>query len=319
MLAINPIIISIGPFDIRWYAVCIILGMALVYLLSYKRLKAILPETEDIDTLFMITIFSGILGARLWSVAFNIEQYIDNPISVLYFTEGGLAIQGGVILGLIAAYTFLKRKNVAFLQVADILMPLVLIAQAMGRWGNFFNQEAYGSVVSVDVLNRFLPSFIVDQMYINGQYYHPTFLYESILNVIGFFVITIIVKKIKFKQGTAFSLYFIWYGITRYFIEALRTDSLYVANTSITLVIILLAIAFTILIGMLILVQTGKKPNLKHYLFIPFIGMLILALMIYFILTPQLEIRMAQFTSILFIVFGSCVFYLVNKRSLKHD
>ena len=107
-------------------------------------------------------------------------------------------------------------------------MPGVLIAQALGRWGNFFNQEAYGSAVSLDFLQSLhLPQFIIDGMYINGTYYHPTFLYESVANVIGFFVIYFVIRKIQTKQGEQFFSYFIWYGIFRFFIEGLRTDSLY--------------------------------------------------------------------------------------------
>lgn len=319
MLVIDPIAISLGPISIYWYAICIVLGMVLVYTLSLKRLKLIFEKTDDIDFFFMITIFSGIAGARIWSVLFNIEMYLENPISVFFLHEGGLAIHGGIILGSATAFLYLKHKKISFLQVADIIMPLVLLAQACGRWGNFFNQEAFGSIVDVAFLEKFLPEFIINQMFIAGQYHHPTFLYEAILNVIGFFIITLLIKKIKFKQGSAFAMYFIWYGIIRYFIEALRTDSLYVSNTSLILVIALVIVATLTLIYMTISIQNGKKIYYKDILFVPILIIIILLFMIYFILFPDLEIRMAQFTSILFAIFGLSILYIVNKRGLKHD
>lgn len=319
MLVINPVAISFGPIQIYWYAICIVLGMALVYALSLKRLKLIFENNDKIDYFFMITIFSGIAGARIWSVLFNIELYLDNPISVFYLHQGGLAIHGGIILGVTVAYLYLKKQKISFLEVADIIMPLVLLAQACGRWGNFFNQEAYGSAVDVAFLQSFLPDFIINQMFIGGQYHHPTFLYESILNVIGFFLITLLIKKIKFKQGSAFAMYFIWYGIIRYFIESLRTDSLYVSNTSLLLVILGL---IAMIGGLAYMIISIKKQNKLHYqdiLFVPILIILILLCMILFILNPDLEVRMAQFTSILFAIFGSSILYILNKKGTKND
>lgn len=317
MFPLDPIALRLGPISIYWYAIFIVSGMICVYLLSNKKLKALGLSADDIDMLYMYTIFAGIIGARLWSVAFNIEHYLPNPISIFYFHQGGLAIHGGIILGSITAFLFLKKKKIDFLSVADIIMPLVLIAQAIGRWGNFFNQEAYGNAVSQEFLSSFLPNFIVQQMYINGQYYHPTFLYESVLNIIGFIVIAILVKKINLKKGSSFALYFIWYGIIRYFIEGLRTDSLFVNNTSLALVIFMLTVSIIVLFAMIYLKNQADKIYIKDYLLIPVIAIVILLFMVFFILNPNLHVRMAKFTSVLFVVFGSTILYYTNRKQVQ--
>ena len=122
-----------------------------------------------------------------------------------------------------------SKDGIPLLVAGDAILPGVLIAQACGRWGNFFNQEAYGSMVDLSFLkNLHIPDFIIDKMYIGGHYYQPTFLYESIGCVVGFLLIYFVVRKFQDKQGYQFFSYFIWYGIIRFFIEGLRTDSLYV-------------------------------------------------------------------------------------------
>lgn len=163
----------------------------------------------------------GIIGARIWYVIFMWDElYASNPIEIIMFRHGGLAIQGGIITGLIFSWWYFKKHNIDFLVAGDAIMPGVLIAQALGRWGNFFNQEAYGSAVSLDFLQSLhLPQFIIDGMYINGTYYHPTFLYESVANVIGFFVIYFVIRKIQTKQGEQFFSYFIWYGILDFLLK----------------------------------------------------------------------------------------------------
>ena len=203
--------IEIGPLSIQWYAICILTGAAIAYYLGQYHFKRLGYSKEVLSDYVFGLLFVGIIGARIM------------------INHGGLAIQGGLITGLIYSYFFFKKRNISFLVAGDAIMPGVLIAQACGRWGNFFNQEAYGSAVDLSFLKSLhLPQFIIDKMYIHGQYYQPTFLYESIGCVIGFLIIFFVIRKYQQKQGIQFFTYFIWYGFIRFFIEAFRTDSLYV-------------------------------------------------------------------------------------------
>ena len=222
--------IEIGPFSIQWYAVCIMTGAGIAYLIGQYHFKKLGYDKEILSDYFVGLLVIGIIGARIWYVIFMWnELYANNPMDIFMITNGGLAIQGGIFTGLIYSYFFFKKREIPFLVAGDAIMPGVLIAQALGRWGNFFNHEAYGSEVSLAFLKSLhLPDFIIDNMYIHGSYYHPTFLYESIGCLIGFFLIIFVVKKIQKKQGLQFFSYFVWYGFIRYFIEGLRTDSLYV-------------------------------------------------------------------------------------------
>lgn len=252
--------IEIGPFSIQWYAVCIMTGAIIAYLIGQYNFKKLGYDKDILSDYFVEVLFIGIIGARLWYVIFMWnELYATNPIDILMITNGGLAIQGGIFSGLIFSYFFFKKRNIPFLIAGDAIMPGVLLAQACGRWGNFINQEAYGSVVELSFLkNLHLPDFIIDNMYIHGQYYHPTFLYESIGCIIGFLLIFFVVRRFQDKQGYQFFSYFIWYGIIRYFIEGLRTDSLYVLGLKTAQ---LVSIAFVIvgIIGIVYCKTKGKK------------------------------------------------------------
>ena len=222
--------VQIGSFSIAWYAICIITGAFIAYKLGQYNFKKIGYNKEILSDYFFGLMITGVLGARLWYVIFMWnELYAENPLEIIMFRHGGLAIQGGIFVGLIFSWWYFKKHKIDFMVAADAIMPGVLIAQALGRWGNFFNQEAYGGMVSLDFLKSLhLPNFIIEGMHINGYYYHPTFLYESIANIVGFLLIYFVIRKIQTKQGEQFFSYFIWYGIFRFFIEGLRTDSLYV-------------------------------------------------------------------------------------------
>ena len=222
--------IQIGSLSIAWYAICIILGAFIAYLIGRHNFKKIGYDSEVLSDYFFGVLFTGVIGARLWYVIFMWDEiYANNPLEIIMFRHGGLAIQGGLIAGIAFSLWYFKKHHIGFMVAGDSIMPGVLIAQAFGRWGNFFNQEAYGSQVTLDFLKSLhLPDFIINGMHIHGAYYHPTFLYESIANVIGFLLIYFVIRQIQTKQGEQFFSYFIWYGIIRFFIEGLRTDSLYV-------------------------------------------------------------------------------------------
>lgn len=219
--------ISIGPISVKWYAICILSGAVIAYLLSAKEIKKMGYPVSVADDLFFGALIAGIVGSRLWYVLFyDLESYLANPISIIQTWNGGMAIQGGLMLGALYAYFFLKRKNISFLRMADAVVPTILIAQALGRWGNFVNQEAYGGIVS-ESFYKFFPAFIKNTMYIAGDYRMPTFLFESVLNVIGYFLITLGLKRYgDNKRGDLAYAYLMWYGLIRFWIEGMRTDSL---------------------------------------------------------------------------------------------
>jgi len=169
----------------------------------------------------------SIVGARLYYVIFNLDYYAKDLISIFKVWEGGLAIHGGIITGLIFVIFYCKKHKVNTFLVSDITVVSLIIAQAIGRWGNFFNSEAYGSKVTLDFLKGiYLPQFIIDGMYINGVYYHPTFLYEFIWNFVGFIIMVIIRRTRYIKKGQITAFYLMWYSFGRFFIESLRMDSL---------------------------------------------------------------------------------------------
>ena len=151
---------------------------------------------------------------------------------MLRIWEGGIAIHGALIGAIITAYVFCKKRGVSFLKLADIAAPSILLGQIIGRWGNFINQEAFGGPVTRDFLEGlFIPNWIIEQMYIEelSTYVHPTFLYESLWNVVGF-IILIFARKLNWRRGEMFFFYIIWYSIGRFYIEGMRTDSLYLVG-----------------------------------------------------------------------------------------
>ena len=218
--------IILGPISITYYALCILLGATLAYFLVRREWKYKGYNLSDANDFFFNVLLVGVLGARLWYVLFN-PQLVDSFLSIFAIWEGGLAIQGGVIAGLGYGYYYFKKRNYDFLDVADTILPYVLIAQAIGRWGNFFNQEAYGGEVSHQTLqSMFIPDFIIDKMFINGAFHHPTFLYESILCLISFAIIRLTIRYVPLKIGQSALLYGIFYSFGRIIVEQMRMDSL---------------------------------------------------------------------------------------------
>lgn len=238
-MSIDPVAFKLGPFSVAWYGIIIVTGMLLSISLIIKEAeKRDLTEEFIVDTAFW-AIPIGIIGARIYYVLFELDVYLQDPIRIFYIWEGGIAIYGGIIAGLLVIYYQTRKENIPSLLLTDILAPYILLGQGIGRWGNFINQEAHGGEVSRQFLeNLLLPDFIIEQMHIQGAYYHPTFLYESIWNIIGTFVIIAIRKKEKFLlRGETTAAYLIWYGTGRFFIEAMRTDSLYIGPLRVSQVV----------------------------------------------------------------------------------
>lgn len=224
--------LSIGNgLQIKWYAVLIMLGAFGAFFVSRREFKrAKYTDLDFFDSLFIYTLWVGIIGARLWFCAFyNYNYYIANPMAIIRVWDGGLAIQGGLVAGAIFAFIYCKANRYSFTKILDIMLPNVLIGQAFGRWGNFINQECHGGEVAESYFDGIL-FFLKDGMCINGHYYEPLFFYESMGCIIGWILIYFILRKRQNKRGDLAYAYLMWYGVIRFFIEGRRTDSLYIGN-----------------------------------------------------------------------------------------
>lgn len=224
----DPVALRIFGIEIMWYGVLIAFAMLTGTILAIMEARRVGFDENHILDIILYSVPSAIIGARLYYVVFQWQEYRNNLLQILDIRSGGLAIHGGIIGGMIAAYIYTRIKNISFLKVADICIPSIILGQAIGRWGNFFNQEAYGGVVSSEFISKF-PRFIREQMYIGGEYHHPTFLYESIWNL-GVFILLVTLRKKQRRNGYILSAYLIFYSIGRFFIEGLRTDSLMIGS-----------------------------------------------------------------------------------------
>ena len=213
--------ISFGKFSVAWYGLIIVIGMIVAVSYVMWRAKQNGISTDSILDLAIAVIVSGVIGARLYYVLTSLDHY-DSFFDVFKIWEGGLGIYGGIIAGTLAVLVTARVKKMNFLMLADMVMPAVLIAQSIGRWGNFINGEAYGSETS-------LPW----RMGLHGDYFsiyvHPTFLYESLWTCTGFILANLLYRRRRY-HGQVLLFGFAWYGFGRMFIELLRTDSLYICS-----------------------------------------------------------------------------------------
>lgn len=222
----NPVAFNLFGLDIRWYGLLISMGMVLGIVLASNSCKVKGISYDYMMDIILIALPAAIVGARLYYVLFNLNYYVENPVEIINIRQGGLAIHGGVLFALGAAYIYIRKKKLDFLSYADAAAPSIILGQAIGRWGNFFNQEAHGGEVTKEFISRF-PQFIQKGMFIEGIYYHPTFLYESLWNIAVFVLLMVLLRK-STKKGMTFFSYVGLYSIGRFFIEGLRTDSLMV-------------------------------------------------------------------------------------------
>ncbi len=254
----NPIFFKIGDICIYWYSIILLVAFLLGSIVVIKECEKQNIDKHKIEDLVFYSIPLCLLGARIYYVLFNLDYYSNNILDIFKVWEGGLAIHGGIIAGLLIVIYFTKKNNIRILKLIDILVLGLIIGQILGRWGNFMNGEAYGPVTSLSFLKSIhLPQFIINGMYINGAYHHPTFLYESLWNLIGLVIILIVKKHIKNKEGLSTSIYLIWYGTGRFLIESLRTDSLMFLNIKIAQLVSMIFI----LSGILISIYIFKKKS----------------------------------------------------------
>lgn len=229
ILTINPVAFKLGNLSVKWYgiimAVAIILAVSMAIIEGRKRQI----ESDDFMDLLLWAVPIGYVGARIYYVIFEWNYYSQHLGEIIAIWNGGIAIYGGLLAGLVVLLVFCYKRMLPPFLMLDIITPGVMAAQILGRWGNFINQEAHGGPTTLAFLQSLhLPDFIINQMKIGGVYYQPTFLYESFFNLIGLLIILLLRhRKHLFKQGEIFMLYLAWYSVVRFFVEGMRTDSLY--------------------------------------------------------------------------------------------
>ena len=243
---INPVAFRLFSIEVRWYGILIAIGLVVGIVVSYYILKYRKLKEDEIINFAPFAIIAGILGARLLHVLVNIGYYSKNPALIFAYRQGGLAIQGVVIGGFIALLVFAKVRKISFWSYADAIAPALAIAQAIGRWGNYFNQEAFGKPTDARIGIYIAPGNRPND-YLSFEYFHPTFLYESIANAILFIILILMhyffrKRPEKYPSGLIFNAYIIIYSLYRIFIEYYRIDSSYIGNIKVVYVISIILI-----------------------------------------------------------------------------
>ena len=251
-------------FEVYWYGIIITLGIILAFVYASFRAKYERISVDDLVDVALWTVILGVIGARLYYVVTKLEDYIPKPFNFLQFIknvfnlrQGGLAIYGGIICGILGIVIATRIKKMNTIKLMDMAGPGVMIAQSLGRWGNFFNGEAFGGQIAEGHPLYFMRMGLISSNTFHDfgttdmVYVHPTFLYESLWNLIGFIIINIFYKKKRFN-GQIACMYLAWYGFGRFFIEGLRTDSLYVPGTEIRISQLVGILCFVVFGGLLI-------------------------------------------------------------------
>ena len=234
----NRVFITLGPFTIYWYSLFILVAVILGYQIIINYCRKINYQTSDIIDMVLYLVIWAIIGARIYYVVFNFSAYQNDLLDIFMIWKGGLAIYGAVIAGVLYIGYYCFKHKLNFVKVLDIFSLSLLLGQAIGRWGNFFNSEAYGGKTTYEALKSLhIPEFIINGMYIDGFYRQPTFLYESLWCFLGVVILWRIRKKQSQKCGKQICFYLIWYGVGRFFIEGLRSDSLYLGNFRISQIV----------------------------------------------------------------------------------
>lgn len=268
---LSNVAFTIFGIRIYWYGVIIGSGVLISLYLALREAKRTGQDQEKYIDFTIIGIIFCIIGARLYYVLFSWNDYKDNLWKIFAIREGGLAIYGGILAGIITAVIYTRKKNMNFWLFADTAAPSLLLGQIMGRWGNFFNREAFGGYTDGLFAMRYLknqvdaisPSVLERIVNVNGTEYiqvHPTFLYESMWNLVVFILILILRRKKKF-DGEIFGFYLLGYACGRVWIEGLRTDQLLIGNTTIAVSQVLSAVL--IITAVILLIYRNKKQNMK--------------------------------------------------------
>ena len=253
--------ISIGPLTIQFYGLIIAVGLLLAILYACKRSRQFGMTADDLTDGVLWIVPLAVICARLYYCLFSWKDYASNPISILYIWQGGLAIYGGVIGAAVGVVIFSLAKKIKIGAVLDITSLGFLIGQSIGRWGNFFNREAFGAET-----DSFLRMGLTNKLTGAVTYYHPTFLYESLWNAVGFILLHFLSKKRKFDGQIALG-YLAWYGLGRTFIEGLRMDSLYWGNFRVSQLLAAITCFVAVAILMLMAFKTHDPEKLQANIF----------------------------------------------------
>lgn len=251
--------------DIYWYGVIIACGMLLALLYAMKRSKQFGLKSDTLVDCFLCGVPTAIVFARLYYCIFykdanGVNPYFEEPVRMLYIWEGGLAIYGGVIGAVLAAFIYTRVTKKKLLPILDLVCLGLLLGQCIGRWGNFFNREAYGAAVSETYFLRMGLTSGSSTVFV-----HPTFLYESLWNLIGFVILHFVSKKRKY-DGQILLLYLAWYGLGRCIIEGLRTDSLYLGSTGIRVSQLIAGISFIVAVIVMAVIRFIVRPAKERML-----------------------------------------------------
>lgn len=256
----GAIFFCLGPLTIRWYGVMIAIGFLFASFAATKLAKKMDADGEKILNLCLVAFLGGIIGARLYFALLNWQSMIENPIEIIQTWKGGLSIHGGLIGGLIAGVVYAKMYKLSILKSADIITACLPLAQAIGRWGNFFNSEAFGLPVGESFpLKLYIAPQLRPIEYQHNNYFHPTFLYESIWDLLMFALLYFgIIKQFSRYPGLTACLYLILYSIGRILIEPIRLDSIMIDNTKVPIVASIVSLVIGLVIGCILFVK-GKK------------------------------------------------------------
>ncbi|MBE6037843.1 MAG: prolipoprotein diacylglyceryl transferase [Anaerofustis stercorihominis] len=253
----DPIAFEIFGFEVRWYALVITIGVLLGLTLVLKRSEKYGIKEDHIYDIFIVAVPLAIIGARAYYVFFEWDYYSLHPEKIIQVWKGGLAIHGGIFFGMLAVWLVCRYRKISFLKTLDLLAPSLILGQAIGRWGNYFNMEAYGTETT---LPWAITVYEAGKGYINV---HPTFLYESLWNIGVFLILMFVIERKKKFDGQTACTYFILYSLGRFFIEGLRTDSLYIMGLRTAQLVSLGLIAVGIL-GYIILGKKNKTNTEAH-------------------------------------------------------
>ncbi|WP_265478213.1 prolipoprotein diacylglyceryl transferase [Lactiplantibacillus plantarum] len=230
--ALNPIALRLGPIQVHWYGVIIASAVVIAVALAVREGQRRGVRPDDIYDMILWALPFTLIAARTYYVIFQWSYYRQNPGEIIRIWDGGIAIYGGLIGAGIVVILFCRSRFIPTWLMLDIAAPTVIMGQGIGRWGNFMNQEAFGRVTSLSFLQGLhLPDWLINQMYIRGAYRQPTFLYESVWDLLGFALLMLTRHRTHwYKQGDVFLTYVAWYAFGRFFTEGMRTDSLMLFN-----------------------------------------------------------------------------------------
>ena len=261
-LEINRVAFSIGSFEVYWYGIVIATGLMLAVIYAYVNADRFGVDRSKMFDCIIVGIITAVIGARLYYVLSEWDNYAGDFGAIISIRDGGIAIYGAIIGALVGGLTMAKIRKQPFLPLLDITMIGFLIGQSLGRWGNFFNQEAYGC--QTDTLFR----MISENTYIDGEIaaVHPCFLYESVWCALGFVFLHIFNRKFQKYHGQIFYLYLVWYGFERMIVEGLRTDSLYWTLFGVTFRASQVLSAILFVTGIVLLIVNRKKDDgMRNY------------------------------------------------------